>query len=325
MSDVSKAQSLLEGSILKELLIQPHITDISFNGEAIYFQSSLHGRKKAPFTLTYDEAYQLIKQIANYMNVAFTFLDAIVDVSIAQYRIFAVGPAISRKDYQPSITFAIRIHAGHEQLVPLFLNAMSPWAKLFAFLISRGVSIVIAGKTGSGKTQLQKELLTLMATACRVIIIDNILELDGLMIDHLDLSIWQVKPTYSIQKLIEGALRSHPDWLLIAESRGEEFKEVLRSVKTGHPIITTLHSDAIHHIYDRMVSMLLINESISHAGSLQQEVRTFFPVLIHLQTHEVEEKLIRRIESVWIQRSHRIIELKTNISLKDIDEVIHQW
>jgi pilus assembly protein CpaF len=259
------------------------------------------------------------------MNVPFTYLDAIVDVSIAQYRLFAVGPAISRKDYQPSITFAIRIHAGNEKLLPLFLRSTSPWLKLFTFLIARGISMVIAGKTGSGKTQLQKELLTLMPSSSRVIVMDNILELDGLMIPHLDLSIWQVKPNYSIQKLIEGALRSHPDWLLIAESRGEEFKEVLRSVKTGHPIITTLHSDAIQHIYDRMVSMLLIGESMSHAGPLYQEVKTFFPVLIHLQTHGDQEKVIRSIEGVTIQRPHHMIELNANITLADIEEVIKRW
>lgn len=325
MSDVYKATLYLENSIVKTLLDQRDITDISFNGESIYYQSSIYGRKKASFTLTYEEAYQLIKQLANLMNVPFTFMDAIVDMSIARYRVFAVGPSISRKQYEPTLTFAIRIHPKENQVVMKFLPKETPWYQLFKYLITQGVSIVIAGKTGSGKTQLQKELLMLMDEAKRVIILDNILELDGLLIPNLDVTIWQIKSMYSIQTMVEGALRSHPDWLVIAESRGADFKEVLRSVKTGHPIITTLHSDRLDHVYERMISMLLINESVSHTDQLRVEVKQSFPVLVQLESKELPSGIIRFIQQVSITYEGGVHVLNHDVDMQTVSKVIESW
>lgn len=325
MSDVIKAKAFLEASVLGPLLHAADVTDITFNGEAIFYQSSLQGRKIANFTLTYEAAYQLIKQVANYMNMPFTYLDPIVDMSVAHYRIFAVGPSISRKHYQPALSFAIRIHPASGVLPIRFLTADSPWKLLFTFLIQQSVSIVIAGKTGSGKTQLQKELIQLMPAAQRVIILDNILELDGLNLSHLDMTIWQIHSSEAIQIMVNGALRSHPDWLVIAEARGKEFKEVLRSVKTGHPIITTIHSDHIDHIYHRMVSMLLIEESAVIASALYEEVKMAFPVIVYLSTTSTENGIQRTIASVWMHHQGKQWHLDATSDRLQMLAVIEQW
>jgi type IV secretory pathway ATPase VirB11/archaellum biosynthesis ATPase len=246
-------------------------------------------------------------------------------MSIARYRIYAVGPSVSRKQYEPSLTFAIRIHPKDNHIEMKFLSKDSPWLNLFKFLVDHDVSIVIAGKTGSGKTQLQKELLMLMSEAKRVIILDNILELDGLWIPGLDLTVWQIKPIYSIQTMVEGALRSHPDWLVIAESRGAEFKQVLRSVKTGHPIITTLHSDRVDRIYERMVSMLLIDESMSHVEQLKFEVTQAFPILVQLVTNESDGGIQRLIDQVSITHHDVVHVLNKDVDVKTINKIIQSW
>lgn len=325
MSDVEQARLYLENSMLGPLLKRTDITDISFNGDSLFYQSTSEGRKKVAILMSYKEAYQLIKQLANLMNVSFTYLDPIVEMSIMQYRVFAVGPSITRKLFQPSLSFAIRIH-GLPGLNPFkFLSELSRWKELFQFLIKQRSSLVIAGKTGTGKTQLQKELLGLIPDAQRVIIIDNILELDGIHMPHLDLTIWQIHRLQDFQKMIAGALRSHPDWLLIAESRSEEFKEVLRSVKTGHPIITTLHSDNIDHIYARMTSMLLIGESISLQPHLHQEVMHAFPVLIQLDTDNRVDGIHRLIKEVQIQRHGQIYRFNQFMTQDDLRKLMQAW
>ncbi len=314
MSEVTKAKWFLENSLLQPLLTQAAITDISFNGERLYYQSSYQGRQLADVMMTVPQAYQFIKQLANYMNVPFTYLDPIVDMSIDRYRIFAVGQAIGRKAYLPTLTFSIRIHPPSGMIHRWFIPPDSGWERLFIKLIQKGYSLVIAGKTGVGKTQFQKELLTLMTPHQRLIIIDNILELDGLRIPHLDLTIWQVTQMAMMGKLIEAALRSNPDWLLIAEARGEEFKEVLRSVKTGHPIITTLHSHQLSSIYERMVSMLLIHEQASMMERFETDVIHAFPVLILLERFEIEGRITRKIAGVQLTKDHRVIRLdETNL------------
>lgn len=324
MSDVKQALEFLENSTLGQLLLQVDITDITFNGESIYYQSTVLGRQKSDITFTFKEAYQFIKQLANLMNIAFTYLDPIVEMSIMRYRVFAVGPTITRKYFQPSISFAIRIHSPSQHQNYLFLQS-SPWRNLFKFLISKQLSFVIAGKTGSGKTQLQKELLGLIPASQRVIVMDNILELDGLDTPHLDLTIWQIQKHEDFQRMITGALRSHPDWLLIAEARGEEFKEVLRSVKTGHPIITTLHSDDIDNIYARMISMLLIGESLSLQAQLKDEVRQSFPVLVQLEAWMSDTGIQRMIQFVQIYHHGQAIRFQKDVSEVDINRFIQSW
>ena len=64
----------------------------------------------------------------------------------------------------------------------------------------------------------------------------------------------------SIQELVRTALRSNPDWLIVAESRGKEMLEVLNSALTGHPIITTLHAFDLQSMPHRMVRMVMMNE-----------------------------------------------------------------
>jgi type IV secretory pathway ATPase VirB11/archaellum biosynthesis ATPase len=130
---------------------------------------------------------------------------------------------------------------------------------------------------------------------------------------------------FSIQKMVEGALRSHPDWLLIAESRGAEFKEVLRSVKTGHPIITTLHSDRLDHVYDRMVSMLLIEESITHLDQLFTDVKKAFPVLIQLVSVETQKGIHRQIDQVSIVVQGQRHLFNSTVTNEKILEVMNVW
>ena len=155
--------------------------------------------------------------------------------------------------------------------------------------------------------------------------IDNILELDGIQMPHLDLTIWQIHHLEDLQSMITGALRSHPDWLIVAESRGVEFKEVLRSVKTGHPIITTLHSDHIDRIYSRMTSMLLIGESVSLHAHLLQDVTEAFPILIQLETFSDTNGLQRRIKGLHIHHHGQLYRFDEKTTIKEVDDFIQSW
>jgi pilus assembly protein CpaF len=318
MSDVKRAKLVLETSLLSSLLKQPEVTDISFNGEHIFYQSSLSGRHQSPLMMTSEQAYQLIKHLTNLMNIPFSYLDAIVDMSVDRYRIFAVGPAISRKHYLASLTFAIRIQPESGVMKFYFLAEENPWRPMLIQLMTLGYSLVIAGKTGSGKTQLQKELISLMPPAQRLIIIDNILELDGLSVPHLDLTIWQVQQVDEMQKMIEGALRSNPDWLIVAEARGQEFKYVLQAAKTGHPIITTLHSDHLEGIYSRMVSMLSQENAHYVNAALKEEIKSVFPVLIQLRQRMEAGIINRTIDAIGLRIDQTWIKYENPINLDSL-------
>ena len=262
--DKIKAINFIETSFLKELLIDNDITDISYNGHDIYFLHNYKGRQMSDIRISEDEVKDFIRQIANLCEKQFSIQTPELNVSVGRYRVNAIHPSIAKRNNEGAINFAIRKSFGAliTEKDPNFLNAKL--ICLFQVLLQSKMSIVIGGITGSGKTELQKYLISSLPKNTRVIVIDNILELDNLNIDDLDINIWQSddrNDDVSIQKLVKSALRSNPDWLIVAESRGKEMAEVLNSAMTGHPIITTIHAFDVDSMPKRMTRMVLMSDA----------------------------------------------------------------
>jgi pilus assembly protein CpaF len=148
----------------------------------------------------------------------------------------------------------------------------------------------------------------------RTIVIDNILELDQLKLDKdLDLNIWQVdekRESASIQNLVRNALRSNPDWLIVAESRGKEMLDVLNSSLTGHPIITTLHAFDINSMPHRMVRMVMMNEQKMAFEDVYSDISYHMRFYIYLKrkytSHGVVERYISSISYLNDKRMEEI-------------------
>ena len=261
--DVIKTITFLEESFLKPLLNSDKITDISYNGLDLYYVDNDYGRVKSEIVINKQEAKDFVRQIANLSEKQFSYQNPELDVSFGRYRFNALHHSVCRKNNEESTCFSLRIASSSLKFNED--NRLSPLLKeLLKVLIEANVSIVIGGLTGSGKTELQKYLISIMHENSRVIVIDNILELDQFKPEQdLDLNIWQVdekREAASIERLVRNALRSNPDWLIVAESRGKEMLDVLNSSLTGHPIITTLHAFDINSIPYRMARMVLMNE-----------------------------------------------------------------
>ncbi|MBO4856221.1 MAG: type II/IV secretion system ATPase subunit [Bacilli bacterium] len=291
--DKEKLLLTLQNSFLQELLLDSAITDISYNGQSIFYLHNFLGRQKADISVSDSDAKDFIRQIANLSEKQFSFQNPKLDVSSGKYRINAVHPSIGRKDNERCLTFSIRI-ASEKPIIkndPNFLNA--ELVSLFNVLLKSKVSIVIGGITGSGKTEFQKYLIASLENYTRIIIIDNVLELDNLSLDNdLDINVWQSdennKET-TIQELVRNALRSNPDWLIVAESRGKEMIEVLNSAMTGHPILTTIHAFDINSMPTRITRMVMMNEQTQNFDVLLTDIYYSFRFYVYLK-REIDEK-----------------------------------
>ena len=257
--DKQKALYYIENSFLASLLREEDITDISYNGKDIYYVSNIEGRKKSDIVIEHQAAKDFIRQIANIAEKQFSFTSPQLDISIGRYRINAMHQSIGRIADEGVVTFCIRIASGEMRI-----NSFSDFFTRDIVVLLREIlrnrsSIVIGGVTSSGKTEFQKYLLLNMRENERVIVIDNVLELDQIRNEYLDLTCWQVNddsPYSNASSLIRNALRNNPDWLILAEARGEEMVDVLNSAMTGLPIITTVHSldaDSLPHRMGRMM------------------------------------------------------------------------
>ncbi len=301
--DISKLVDYLESSFLSDLLAKDTITDISYNGEYIFYLDNKFGRLKRNVEVEPLLIKDFIRQIANLSEKQFSYQSPELDVSFGKYRLTALHQSICRKKNNECICFSLRIASSHlriqedEQYFPPAL------CDLLDVLVDSNVSIVLGGLTGSGKTELQKYLITRMKENTRVVVIDNVLELDQLQTDnHLDLNIWQVdenRDNASTERLVKTALRSNPDWLIVAESRGKEAIDVLNSSLTGHPIITTLHAFDIESMHYRMVRMVMMNEQKMDYQDVYQDVSYHLRFYIYLtREYRHDGVVLRYISSV---------------------------
>ena len=285
--DVNKLIDYFEHSFLADLLNKESVTDISYNGESIYYQDNKLGRLKRKVAVEPQLVRDFIRQIANLSEKQFSYSNPELDVSFGKYRVSALHQTICRKNNAECICFSIRIASSKLRIEENEKYFPKQICDLLDALINSNVSIVIGGLTGSGKTELQKYLITRMKENTRTIVIDNILELDQLQVSQdLDLNIWQVddnRKDSSIQKLVKTALRSNPDWLIVAESRGEEMLDVLNSSLTGHPIITTLHALDIDSMPYRMVRMVMMNEQKMDFRDVYQDIAYHMRFYIYLK------------------------------------------
>lgn len=300
--DKAKALEYIESSFLKPLILDEDVTDISYNGSEIFYLHNFRGRQKSDIEISEEQVRDFIRQIANLTEKQFSIQVPKLDVSIGRYRINAIHSSIARKNNEGVINFSLRIASGKKllELSPNFLNA--ELVCLFRVILNSQASIAIGGTTGSGKTEFQKYLISSLRDYSRVVVIDNVLELDNLNIDNLDINIWQAddrNDEVSIQSLVKNALRSNPDWLVVAESRGKEMVEILNSAMTGHPIITTLHAFDVLSMPNRMVRMVMMNNLRQDYETILEDINYNFRFYVFLKRKiNGDGKVLRYISEV---------------------------
>lgn len=288
----------IENSFLSPLINDEEVTDISYNGETIYYVSNSLGRNKADIVISHDEVKSFIRQLANLAEKQFSYSTPILDISVGRYRLNALHQSIGKVNNDDALTFSLRLASLHPRITSnsSFLDEKLRW--LFSHLLKNRFSIVIGGITGTGKTEFQKYLLRNLPNYERVVVIDNVLELDNVRSDtSIDLVSWQIdekNENTNISSLIRNALRSNPDWLVVAEARGKEMIDVLNSAMTGLPIITTLHAKSASSIVNRMERMVLMNKNEIDEEGVVKDINYHFHVFVYLEKYEDDNNQIYR-------------------------------
>lgn len=144
-------------------------------------------------------------------------------------------------------------------------------------------TIVVSGRTGSGKTTLMKGLAEEIDRTERLVTIEDTAELtlpNHRNSVHLFFSKdGQGKARVTAKSLLEASLRMRPDRILLAEVRGDECFSFIRLAASGHPgSITSLHAGSCGLAIEQMA--LMIRESGAGGGLRLDEIRWLLDVVI---------------------------------------------
>lgn len=300
--DKTKALYYIENSFLTSLLNDEDVTDISYNGEDIFYVSNSKGRMKSEIMIDQQTARDFLRQIANISEQQFSYTSPILDISIDKYRINAAHQSIGKINNDDVVTFSIRI-ASVKPRIDSSSNFFTPLLVELVDVISKShKSMVIGGITSSGKTEFQKFILRNFQQNERVIVIDNVLELDAIRQDSgVDLTCWKVdekNPYTSCSLLIKNALRNNPDWLILAEARDKEMVDVLNSAMTGIPLITTVHSYDVYSLPFRMGRMVLRGDQKLDYNETLNDIYYHFHFYFYLSKRTINNEIVRCISQV---------------------------
>lgn len=116
----------------------------------------------------------------------------------------------------------------------------APVVELLQAAVRAGVSILLAGATGSGKTTVAAALLQALGEDKRLVIVEQSRELPA---TRDSVAIEAGGGAIGFVDAIRLALRQKPDLIVVGEVRGAEALALLRAAATGHPGIATIHAN----------------------------------------------------------------------------------
>jgi pilus assembly protein CpaF len=113
----------------------------------------------------------------------------------------------------------------------------------------RGLSLLICGKTGSGKTSLASAFLRHLPANTRTLVLEDSPELplpnalSSKLIARPDRYGFRSGAAWELEHLVFESLRMRPDRLVLGECRGPEARAIAQALQTGHRgVVTTIHA-----------------------------------------------------------------------------------
>ena len=298
-------------SFLKKWIYKPGIEEVNINAYNDIEVIEAGGRSiKIPDKFSSPQhAIDVVRRMLNACGMVIDdtmpsvvgFLDKNIRISVDKTPI--VDPDVG-------INASIRIVNQQTVSEQKLLDSGSATAEMLHFLmacIRYGVSVCIAGSTGSGKTTIMAWLLSNVPNNQRLITIEEgSREFDLVKRDengnilnsviHL-LTRPSENPALNINQdfLLERVLRKHPNVIGVGEMRSAaESLSPAESSRTGHTVCTTIHSNSCNSTYRRMMTLAKRKYSMDDAVLMEIMVEAY-PIVVFTKQLEDRSRKIMEI------------------------------
>lgn len=224
-------------------------------------------------------------------------------------RITCCGGDIIDKDV--GVSASIRIINPKRLKKEDFIKFGTGTEEMFDFLeiaLRYGMSICVGGSTDTGKTTFMSWLLSTVPDKKRIITVEEEVREFNLVkrnekgeitnnVIHLSTKRGEDKRHDIDQlKLLETSLTMNPDYICMAEMKGSEAYAAQEAGRTGHTIITTVHTNSSISTYPRLATLCGLDNNLDHA-TLMNLVMEAFPIVIFMKKGEDK---VRRIMEIAI-------------------------
>ncbi|SDQ84514.1 TadA family conjugal transfer-associated ATPase [Microbacterium sp. cf332] len=224
---------------LREYLLAPDVTDVFVNGEHGLFVDRGRGAEHIPGWRPDDAevralAVTLISLGGRHIDDA----TPCVDVRWAGgIRVHAVLSPVACAGAAISIRLPAAEQPGLDELEQRGMFE-APVGEQLRRLVADRTNVLVTGATGVGKTTVLAALLSNASPRERIVTIEDVAELRLEHPHHVRLEARQPNlegaGAVPLARLVREALRMRPDRLVVGECRGEEIRELLTALNTGH-------------------------------------------------------------------------------------------
>jgi type IV secretion system protein VirB11 len=166
-------------------------------------------------------------------------------------------------------------------------------------------TIVLCGTVGTGKTTFAMGLIREIPLTDRLSILQDADEWTAIphqnKVELFFSKGMQGESQVTANDLVEASLRLAMDWLLLQELRGGEVFSFLRARRSGHPSITTMHSDSAAGVFPALALMAKQNPAIAGMDTevIEAAFRSVIDCIVHL--HRPHGKF--RISEIWFREA----------------------
>lgn len=246
--------------LLAPLVADPLVTDVFVNGGEVWADRGDGPQRQPALTLELGDARALAVRL----------------IGLAGRHVDESAPCVDAR-----LGDGVRVHvvlppvAPRGPLVSIRLPAVIPWSlaslgaagflpgnaeTILVTLVAERRNVLISGAAGSGKTTLLSAMLGLAPTTDRIVVIEDVGEL---RIDHPHVVTLETRQpnlegagAVGLARLVREALRMRPDRLVLGECRGEEIRELLTALNTGHDGgAGTIHANSLADVPARLEAL----------------------------------------------------------------------
>ncbi|MGN1337263.1 MAG: ATPase, T2SS/T4P/T4SS family [Candidatus Coprovivens sp.] len=276
--DEKNVFSQMDFGPLSEFLEDDDVTDISYSNSGQVWLKTLskgiYQVERPDINNPFME--KLAFQCSNVMGRTFNMAHPFLDAESAELRMNFVHESIATNGVACLIRKTpAKIRLNKEKLI----SEQYITDQMHDFLIKcvwGRCNIIVAGETGSGKTELVKYLASNTKENEKIISIEDTLELHlDKIFPHRDIVAMKTNNIASYTDALVACMRQNPIWILLAEVRSAEAVMAVRnSISSGHHIISTIHADKASSIPMRMYALLEGSQDIEqYLGSIHRYVQ----------------------------------------------------
>jgi pilus assembly protein CpaF len=209
----------------------------------------------------------------------------IVDARLADgARVCAVLPPIAVDGPMLSIRRFRR------DVLPLGAFTGSNGSVLLQQVLHDRCNVIVSGATSSGKTSLVATLVSHIAPAQRLVVVEDTAELP---LRHPHAVRLEARPAtidgpdaVDLAHLVRTALRLRPDRIVVGEVRGDEVLALVQAMNTGHDgSLSTCHANGPTDALLRLETLVLQAAPTWPLAAIRHQLARSIDVIVHIERH----------------------------------------